>query len=511
MRLAIHIFRKDLERLWPVVLVTFALLGLFVYYDANHPPYVWRATFPQGTWLNLVLPFAWCFLTALAILEDPLVGDKQLWVALPGNWRTLLLAKVTFVVATIAAPYLLATAMILIARGFNPFQYIPHLLWKQLLLFALIVPAAALATLAKNIGQFLLAEITVLSATMFLGGLTSQGGQAFRSFPWDVRWDLAVLLLAIGGLLVTMTQFVARRTVFSRILAVLTVAGAFALYNYMSRDASAAVRVQLSGPPKTQSAFGIRLASADDLEREGRFFTRNWTVAVIPVMLSGPLTALTRFEEISLTLTTAGGARYEAQWPQSTEEVRAQRITEFLQNRRPDGLAWLYLQFANDKVLKALLKGPVVVSGRLLVQSIQPGTLTSLPISSPTNAAGIGHCSLNLQEDPMRSSPPELLITECESPDLSATNIGIGNRGFLAGRLPLRDENSLTPTFLPMAPWLSPLYRSVQIASNGPSEADAWRTIAPLHSQGIALVDFTIPNLNLADYIVHDPRAGAAK
>ena len=102
-----------------MVLVTFALLALFVHYDANHPMYVWRATFPQGTWLNLVLPFAWCFLAAQAILQDSLVGDGQFWVALPCNWRTLLLAKITFVVSTIAVPYLVATSAILIARGFE--------------------------------------------------------------------------------------------------------------------------------------------------------------------------------------------------------------------------------------------------------------------------------------------------------------------------------------------------------------------------------------------------------
>ncbi len=104
-----------------------------------------------------------------------------------------------------------------------------------------------------------------------------------------------------------------------------------------------------------------------------------------------------------------------------------------------------------------------------------------------------------------------MLIAECESPNLRATEIGIGNRGFLIGRSPLRDESAVAGGVLPQEAWLSPLHRSVQIVSDGSVRSDLWRTVAPLHSQGIAIVDFTIPNLNLADYVLHDPKAGAAK
>ncbi len=206
--------------------------------------------FPQGTWLNLVLPFAWCFLAAQAILQDSLVGDKQFWVALPCSWRTLLLAKITFIGSTIALPYLIATSAILIARTHSIRFCISRISSEATSNpFAVLILAAALATVTRNIGQFLLAEITVLSGTMFLGSPTGPGGQAFRSFPWDVRWSLALIILSAGGLVVVMTQFAARRPVLSRALAVLAVIAAAALYNEMSRDTSAAIVTHLAPAP----------------------------------------------------------------------------------------------------------------------------------------------------------------------------------------------------------------------------------------------------------------------
>jgi hypothetical protein len=511
MRLALHIFRKDLERLWPVVLVTFALLGLFVYYDANHPMYVWRATFPQGTWLNLVLPFAWCFLAAQAILQDSLVGDKQFWVALPCNWRTLLIAKVTFIASTIALPYLVATSAILLARGFNPFQYVPQLFWKQLLLLAVLIPAAALATLARNIGQFLLAEIAVLSVLMFLGNPASQDSTGFTFFPWDVRWALALTILVVGGVIVVAGQFIARRTLVSRMLAVAAVICAAALYNEMSRDTSAAIRASFQAAPETRGKLSVRFSPEGNFRAADAAYTPNRTTVLIPLKFSGTFDRLTRFQIISLTMTPPDGGRYEAGWPGSSNAVRVQRISAFLQEPSPYGDAWLNLQIFNDAVVRRLVSGPLALSVRFLAESYQPGPPTPLRQSSWINAPEVGRCVLDRSEDPRRPGERGVITAECESPNLGATEMGVTGPRPGLGALLLRDLPSLTPGGLGADAWLSPIHRGAQILFPNYARADARWSVTALHAQGAATVDFTVPNLNLADYVLHDPKAGVAK
>ncbi len=136
-------------------------------------------------------------------------------------------------------------------------------------------------------------------------------------------------------------------------------------------------------------------------------YSPNRTTVLAPLKFSGVIDRLTRFEEISVTMTAANGRRYEASWPGSTDEVRAQKISAFLQGPALDGNAFLNLQFFNGAVVKALLAGPVTLTGRLLAQSNRPGPPTQLPISPRTNAEGVGHCSLNSQQDPRAIEPTQ--------------------------------------------------------------------------------------------------------
>ena len=117
MRLIWHLFKKDTRRLWWEIAITIGLLAWLAHLDR------WRADYTPGSmegWLNVPLPFAWSYLIALAVLEDPLVGDRQFWITVPCRRYVLLAAKALFVRVFVHIPYLLAGSAILFARGFQP-------------------------------------------------------------------------------------------------------------------------------------------------------------------------------------------------------------------------------------------------------------------------------------------------------------------------------------------------------------------------------------------------------
>jgi hypothetical protein len=156
-----HIFRKDTRRLWWMIALTLALLARLAHFDS------WRTVATpdiEEGWLNILLPLAWSLLIALAILEDPPVGEAPFWATVPCRWPSVLTAKAVFIAAFIHIPYFLACIFIVNARGFALADYLAVLFGKQLPLLALTLPAVALATLVGNVTQFMIVAIALATA-----------------------------------------------------------------------------------------------------------------------------------------------------------------------------------------------------------------------------------------------------------------------------------------------------------------------------------------------------------
>ena len=248
--------------------------------------------------MSLILPLAWSLLIAMVIHQDPLAGDRQFWVALPAGWKPLALAKAAFIAAFVQIPYFVATASILIAHGFNPLQYLPHLLWMQLQLAALVLPAVAAAVVVKNFAQFVLVLITVAAGEVFLNFGTSRALQ--QDDVWDMRWPLALTILVIGATAVIALQWTSRRTILSRAIGIVAVIAAGCVYNWLSRDASAAISAALAPAPAGQRPLSVALSS-----REQRAYSASRGAAtMIPIAFSGlpPTAIVTHFEAVSLEL-----------------------------------------------------------------------------------------------------------------------------------------------------------------------------------------------------------------
>jgi len=317
------ILRKDIERLWPAITFTLVFLIVWTWQESTRPITAGATPIPQSNWLDFALPFAWSLLIALAIQQDPLTGDREFWPTLPCGWRPLLAAKAAFIAVFVQFPYFLATAAILLARHFNPAQHIPHLFWKQLVLLALILPATAAATVTKNMAQFLLLPIAVASAAVFLSGNSTFAN--YNDDSWDMRWNLALIVLATGAAAAVLLQFTKRYTVRSRIVAAIFAIAAASAYNYLSRDASAAVYGATHPARATQSAPSVNLASREpdaDMLRGYYNYRRATTLIPIDINLASPA----HLDQISLELTTASGERFNAHWQTVSNEPGRDRI-----------------------------------------------------------------------------------------------------------------------------------------------------------------------------------------
>ena len=427
-------------------------------------------------WLNLALPFAWSLLIALVINQDPLAGDRQFWVSLPCVWQPLLAAKAAFIAAFIQLPYFLATAAILLAKGFNPLGHIPHLFWKQLVLLALILPAVAVAAVVKNIAHFLLVAITIAGGIIMMSNRFNRGFGTDTS--WDVRWDLALLILGFGALSVVILQFTRRYTLHSRVIAVAITAAAFSIYNWLPRDASAAIGAAFS--PASLSApmtitIGPRVPTVSDRQR---YYNNRRTTILLPIEFSRLVSnSNTRLDQISLELTSAAGEHYEAQWPNSSNDVRSQRITATL------GPLFQTLELYNTEISKRLLSGPVTIKGRILARFYQPGQATNLRPSGRTDIPGLGYCQI------------AAAAFECYSPELTPREILMDRRALLRGGI------GISLSHYPQDPWLSPLHRVAGSVFQRPTE-----TVAPAISLGAAVIDYTFPDVDLNRFVVREAR-----
>ena len=494
MRLALQIFRKDLERLWWAVLLTWALLAMFAFGEARRAAIAFPTGPQSGSWMNLAVPFGWCLLVALVIRQDPLVGDRQFWVALPCGWRALTAAKFAFIVASIQIPYFLATAAILAARGFNPGEHVPHLFWKQLVLLGLLLPAVAVAATVRNVTQFMLLLITAASAVVLLSSRLNQSYMANES--WDVRWPLTLSILNVGALIVIVIQFSRRYTIRSRAISVITALAAASLFNWLPRDTSAAIDIAFSPAQKPPTPVSVSL-SPDQLNysEQLRWYNFQLTTVVIPIAFSGfpatgPDTKMTvDFDEISLEVLGSDGERYQTQGEN--------RIEARLENSRQ------VLRFYIPAVWKRVSGGSVTIHGKVLVRAYRLGESTAIPLGESAAIPGVGRCSNIVSRD------SEIVLrkfssVECESPEVAPRDIRVRLlRGDVwQGLGSLRENASYRQSYVPQDPWLSPV-RHGRFGAMGVT-LSPWG-VARQTQFDSALIDYSLPNIDLNRFVVHQP------
>jgi hypothetical protein len=461
MRQMATLFIKDARRLWWEVAVTLGLLAWLGEQDR------WRTDQSPGPiegWLNILLPFAWSYVIAMAVLEDPLVGSRQFWITLPCRRRWLLGAKALFVAAFIHLPYFAYCAAILAARGFSPGAYLPHLLWKQVVLLAVLtLPALALAAVVENILQFMLVTIAAggaaVAAFKGISYVVDQRGGVSLEAP-------ALALLAVGGALVVVIQFRWRKALASRVVAVLVVAVAGIVLGGLPRETAAQIHCGLSSARATDGLRSVRLTPGRAYPpKAGRYPRRSWPYqAVFAVPMEAtvePAFDEPRLDQVALEVRGGAGPRYRMEFT----EMGSLEVPEVYGQLQPEGSytgtghLWLrqHLEISQT-VYGRLPPSGVHLRGAVLTSFVKNGSPTSVPFGFRGQISGFGLCGSNLS--PIGGTLQARLRVDCESPREICNRGSVWLRHEKAHGVWVRGfRTGANVVDYPSRAWLSPLNR----------------------------------------------------
>jgi len=513
MNQTLHIFKKDVRRLWWAISITLLLVAALGHIDR------WRAdslvSSAEGL-LDLLLPLSWACLIAMAVHGEPLAGDRHFWLTRPYRWPALLASKILFVLVFVHLPYFLENAAVLGFRGFSPWDYLPQLLWKQVVLaVVLTVPAMGLAALFENITHFLLAAIAIAGAAVYVVGSAQPVRFAWvAAFPF--RAGVSLVALAIGAAAVIAIQYARRQTRLSRIIGLATAVFAGLLFSYLRPALTARASAALH---PAHAALSLGLAPATAELPPGLRYSLNQPSPVliaIPIAVSGiPDGVEVRPTQLTLEVSAPGGRRYQSPSTYRADERVDVDADLYTSGNNINPPKWLVLRFRNP-VYEAIKNEKIDVRGTYGVELYRPGEPVSMALGGERWLPGVGRCSSTIDESP-NPYQEGLIRVLCESPlevsSLTRVRFWQPANGHERDQH-LGDSASLT-SGLRWA-WLSPLHRLqtfFQLTSGGREElpgnhwlvscetlASCQLAITPSYNAGQAATDFELRGIVLSDY-----------
>jgi len=187
MRQALHIFKKDVRFLRGEIALVLILTALLLL--GNN---------------ELLVILAGNYAIARLIHAEAIPGHNQFWITRPYRWKSLLGAKVLFILIFVNLPFFVAQCCMIVMQSFSFAESLPGLLWSQILMiFCLSLPVAALASLTSGMIPFLLSEFIVVAAVGVSQGLLGVRRQwvsflpALQAGPAAIDWVRDSLVGAI--------------------------------------------------------------------------------------------------------------------------------------------------------------------------------------------------------------------------------------------------------------------------------------------------------------------------
>ena len=225
-----HIFKKDWKLIWTFV-VAVALLHWLAAVVLHK-----LSVFPENPMLGMLeetLPmlgyFGSAFLIAAIVHLDVLTGIRQDWLVRPISRKVLLVEKFLFIVVMVETPILLANLFQGLSNGFSfSASLLPALSKVSYLLFVLILPIFALASVSRNLTQAFIfgcgCAVIITTFQQIVDDSSRQTHGTLIPVTWSgIGWvgELVRIVLVILAVSVILgLQYFRRKTVPSRILLV---------------------------------------------------------------------------------------------------------------------------------------------------------------------------------------------------------------------------------------------------------------------------------------------------
>jgi hypothetical protein len=300
MQQALHIFKKDVRYLYREAI---SLVILVLLFPALQSRYIFGFDFSLG--LELLIALAASYVIACLIHAEAIPGSNQFWITRPYRWRSLLAAKVLFVLLFVNLPILLIQIIVLHAEKFPVASNWRGFLWCQVLMIVGVeLPVAALAAMTRNIVTFA-ASILVL-ALIIVGPAAIWNSHQFSD---SLDWMRSYIALA-GAALITIPavywQYRNRRTAQARTWSIAVACVAMAATVLTPWSALFATQARLS-----KTAVDLHVAR-DPGEKTYLFSEGQELFLVLPVQISELAPGLSReFEDFIITLRTPDGRKMD--------------------------------------------------------------------------------------------------------------------------------------------------------------------------------------------------------
>src|SRR6266481_1568008 len=123
----LHIFKKDIRRHWPEILISLALLAVY----SRRELHFWQTSLQYDGISPFFFLLSWSFLILRVVHSETLVGDRQWWVSKPYIWWQLLLAKLFFIFVFVSVPLFHVQLLLLHRAGFSTLCNIGRLFLMQ--------------------------------------------------------------------------------------------------------------------------------------------------------------------------------------------------------------------------------------------------------------------------------------------------------------------------------------------------------------------------------------------
>lgn len=213
MKQALHIFLKDVRRLWLQIAALMLAIAYFADLDARLPAGNVVNGISTVTIEFIVAAMVW-FLIARAVHEESPTGEDQFWLTRPYERGSLLLSKVMMVVCVVGVPLFVADGAILSVQSLPVAGNLGGLVLRQFITAAwLIVPPLTIASVTRSLTEDAMvwvAAIAIAVAGYFPGTSVPDFRAVSEKYPIIIA--VALLLAALSR------QYFTRGTRVSRAL-----------------------------------------------------------------------------------------------------------------------------------------------------------------------------------------------------------------------------------------------------------------------------------------------------
>jgi hypothetical protein len=247
---------------------------------------------------------------------------------------------------------------------------------QVLLTLVLLLPVAAIASLTRNLAQF-------LPAVVLVGGLLAPP-ILDRRFWGDLEWIRSLLGGILGASITTLIlwrQYRLRRSIHTALLGAVAAIVGMIVYLIFPQSAAFAIQSSLMGSP--DGGFALSLGQLDSGRPDGAPSNRYRQLLSFPLSVAGADPMDLRVESSQMTFRTLSGIRRYAR-----AEVNA------------SGQNLMHTTFVDRSFFEAAKDSPVRLQVELYLTEYGNARSTEVPLDgTPVYISGLGQCGVVVNYD----------------------------------------------------------------------------------------------------------------